>query len=157
METEENQRKQSRMAVRNRRLRILKGLASHTTEGKGSIMRKQDSDFFKKILTNWLEELERRADDTVLNLRNSDEILTDMIDQASYHTDQSFTLRIRNRERHLVNKIRIAIENIDDGTFGICEMCGEDIAIERLKARPVTTYCIDCKTRMEYQERRVAV
>jgi DnaK suppressor protein len=42
---------------------------------------------------------------------------------------------------------------IEDGTFGICEECGEDISEERLKARSVTTLCVDCKTKAEEEEK----
>jgi DnaK suppressor protein len=42
---------------------------------------------------------------------------------------------------------------IEDGTYGICEECEEPIGIERLKARPVTSYCISCKTKQEAHER----
>jgi DnaK suppressor protein len=121
-------------------------------------MEEKELIYFKELLTNWLAELERRADATVFSLRNSaTEGMADFLDQATADADQSFTLRIRNRERRLVNKIRRALVRIEDESYGICEMCGEDIAIGRLKARPVTTFCIDCKTQMEVIERSLAV
>lgn len=121
-------------------------------------MEEKELEFFKDLLTHWLAELERRADDTVFNLRNSStEGMADFLDQASADANQSFTLRIRNRERRLVSKIRRALVRIEDKSYGICEMCGEDIATGRLKARPVTTFCIECKTQMEVIERNLAV
>ena len=116
-------------------------------------MKEKEIQYFRKLLTNWLSELNRRADDTVFSLRNSGECLTDLLDQASFDANQMFTLRIRNRERNLVSKIVMALERIEDGEYGICEVCGEDIAINRMIARPVTTHCIECKTRMEVIER----
>ncbi len=68
-------------------------------------------------------------------------------------SDRNFELRIRDRERRLIGKIRDALLRIDDGTFGECESCEETIGMARLKARPVTTLCIDCKTEQERQER----
>jgi DnaK suppressor protein len=68
-------------------------------------------------------------------------------------SDRNFELRIRDRERKLIGKIKDALERIEDGSFGICEECGEDISEQRLKARPVTTHCIDCKTNQEKDER----
>jgi DnaK suppressor protein len=62
-------------------------------------------------------------------------------------------VRIRDRERKLISKIKEALERIEGGTFGICEVCGEEISEERLKARPVTTLCIDCKTEEEEKEK----
>jgi DnaK suppressor protein len=53
----------------------------------------------------------------------------------------------------LSRKIKRALIRIEEGTFGICQSCGEDIPIARLKARPVTDHCFDCKTRMEAGER----
>ena len=77
----------------------------------------------------------------------------DPTDRASLESDRNFELRIRDRERKLILKIREAIERLDEGEFGICESCGEDISEARLKARPVTTLCIDCKTEQERQEK----
>ena len=77
----------------------------------------------------------------------------DMGDQATAETDRNFILRLRDRERMLLKKIEETIERIDSTDFGICEECGNEIGTKRLEARPVTTYCIDCKTRQEEEER----
>ena len=63
-------------------------------------------------------------------------------------------LRIRDRERKLIFKIQEALRRLDDGEYGVCEECGENIGIERLKARPVTTLCIECKSSQEMEERK---
>lgn len=62
-------------------------------------------------------------------------------------------LKLKGRERKLLAKIDEAIEKIDNGTYGICEACGEEISIRRLDARPVTTMCIECKTEQEEEEK----
>jgi DnaK suppressor protein len=77
----------------------------------------------------------------------------DVSDQASAEVDQNFTMRIRDRERKLLKKIDEALERMDAATYGICERCAEDIPYKRLKARPVTTLCIECKTAQEQEER----
>ena len=46
-----------------------------------------------------------------------------------------------------MNKVEKALVRIDDGSFGTCADCGEDIADKRLEARPVAKFCIDCKTK----------
>ncbi len=74
-------------------------------------------------------------------------------DQASAEIDRNFTLRLRDRERKLLKKIEEALDQIDNGTYGICEICGQDISLKRLEARPVTTMCIDCKTEQEEEEK----
>lgn len=76
----------------------------------------------------------------------------DMSDQATAEQDQSLNIRMRGREQKLLVKIEGALERITNGTYGVCEECGEPIAMERLKARPVTTLCIECKTEQEAQE-----
>ena len=58
------------------------------------------------------------------------------MDRATVESDRIWTLRIRDRESMLIKKIRQSLENIENGEYGICEDCGEDISIERLKARP---------------------
>ena len=65
--------------------------------------------------------------------------LADEMDLASSEYLQSFTFRLRGREKSFLDKITKALAKIDDGTFGTCEECGEDISIKRLEARPETT------------------
>jgi DnaK suppressor protein len=77
----------------------------------------------------------------------------DPTDRASMESDRNFELRIRDRERKLINKIKKALEKVEDGTFGFCEVCGEPIEFKRLEARPVTTHCIECKTSAEEEEK----
>lgn len=117
-------------------------------------MNEADIAYFRELLNSWLKDLKERAVNTISELKTAQDFLPDIVDQASFDLNRNFTLRIRDRERHLERKINEALERIEEGTFGICEMCGDDIAIPRLQARPVTTYCINCKTRMEANERR---
>ncbi|MBN2644494.1 MAG: RNA polymerase-binding protein DksA [Desulfuromonadaceae bacterium] len=108
---------------------------------------------YRAILQKQLEELLREADKTVSEMTDEQENFPDPTDRASVESDRNFELRIRDRERKLISKIREALKRIDDGTFGVCESCDEEIGEARLKARPVTTLCIDCKTEQERQER----
>lgn len=120
-------------------------------------MKKKDEQYFKEFLTGQLEELLGRADDTVSGMAVQKENFPDPTDRASLEEDRNFMLRIRDRESKLIKKIKKALERIDNGTFGICEKCGEDISIERLKARPVTTQCIGCKTKEEAVEKALGL
>ena len=86
-------------------------------------------------------------------MSDKEEGFPDPIDRASLESDRNFLLRIRDRERKLIVKIKKALERIEEGTFGICERCGEEISEERLKVRPVTTFCIDCKEEQENEEK----
>ena len=81
------------------------------------------------------------------------ENLADAIDLASMESNRDFQLRIRDRERVLIHKIKEAIARLDVGDYGTCVSCGNEIAEKRLMARPVATHCIDCKTELEQLER----
>ncbi len=120
-------------------------------------MKKEDLDYFKELLTNRLEELLYQADDTVSDMNDPKDNFPDPTDRASYEADRNFELRIRDREHKLIKKVKKALDRIENGTFGICEKCGDDIAIERLKARPVTTLCIECKTKEEALEKALGL
>ncbi len=95
------------------------------------------------------------ADRTVEGMTDTKESFPDPTDRASLESNRNFLLRIRDRERKLLAKIEQALERIDDGTYGVCEECGERIGLERLRARPVTTLCIDCKSLQEARERKL--
>jgi DnaK suppressor protein len=120
-------------------------------------MKKDDIEYFKDLLTNRLEELLSHADNTVSGMTAPKENFPDPSDRASLEADRNFMLRIRDRENKLIKKIKKALERIDDGTFGVCEKCGEDISTSRLNARPVTTLCIDCKTKEEAFEKALGL
>lgn len=107
------------------------------------------------IKTNLLSQkngLLREAEEA-LNLLPGEINFPDMGDQATAEADRDFMLRLRDRERLLLKKIDEAIDKIDTNAYGICEECSNEIGIKRLKARPVTNLCIDCKTQQEEQER----
>lgn len=108
---------------------------------------------FKENLLKRLDELYEEAERTVAGMTDTEDTFPDPTDRATLESDRNFMLRIRDRERKLIMKIREALQRIDDGTFGLCESCGDEIGIDRLKARPVTTLCIDCKRRQEANER----
>ncbi len=84
------------------------------------------------------------------------EAFPDVSDQASAEIDQNFSMRIRDRERKLLKKIEEALERMNSATYGICERCEGEIPYKRLKARPVTTFCIECKTLQEQEEQAKA-
>ncbi len=79
--------------------------------------------------------------------------LPDEMDLAASEYLQSFEFRLRGREKSLLSKLDLALRKIDDGTFGVCEICEEPIGKKRLEARPETTLCIKCKEDQEREER----
>lgn len=117
-------------------------------------MDKERLEYFRRLLNERLDALLSDAAKTVNELTDDEENFPDPTDRATVESDRNFLLRIRDRERKLIMKIREALKRIDEGTYGICEECGEEISEQRLMARPVTTLCIDCKTTQEEDEKR---
>ena len=120
-------------------------------------MDEKEIKYFEDLLKQRLEELLSQADNTVSGMTAPKENFPDPTDRATLESDRNFMLRIRDREHKLIKKVKKALDRIDNGTFGICETCGDDISIERLKARPVTTQCIDCKTKEEAFEKALGL
>jgi DnaK suppressor protein len=116
-------------------------------------MHKETLEYFRNLLQSQLDELIQEALKTVDGMTNLKDTFPDPTDRATLETDRNFLLRIRDRERRLIEKIKEALERIDQGSFGICEICGKEISEDRLMARPVTTLCIDCKKKQEARER----
>ena len=120
---------------------------------KQTTLKKEKLESFRKLLIQNINELLSEAGKTVSEMTNGKENFPDPNDRASLESDRNFELRIRDRERKLIVKMQEAIKRIDDGTFGVCEACGGPISEKRLTARPVTTDCIDCKTKQEKLEK----
>ena len=118
-------------------------------------MNKREMTKFKKLLTEQRDELlgnARRALSGDIHVDPDD--FPDEMDTASSEVNLQFTGRLREREQGLISKIEAALEKIEDGSFGECRLCGEDIGVARLKARPVAELCIECKSEQEQLERR---
>ncbi len=117
-------------------------------------MDKKDIDYFRNLLQSELDELLAKAGIVVgelIGTAYTNE--ADPLDRATEEQARNNQLRIRDRESRLIAKIKKTLQSIDDGTYGTCEECEEPIDIARLKARPVTSYCITCKTKQEAFER----
>ena len=110
--------------------------------------------YFKGLLEGKIRTLLEEAGKAVNGMgQERSEDFPDPTDRASLESDRNFQLRIKDRERKLIQKIKEALDRIEDGTFGTCESCGKPISEKRLMARPMTTQCIDCKTEDEQKER----
>lgn len=93
------------------------------------------------------------VEQTLTEMTSQNGNIPDPNDRATMESDRSFELRIRGRERRLMDKVDEALARLEAGSYGICEGCGEDIGVKRLEARPVAEYCIDCKTKQEQREK----
>jgi DnaK suppressor protein len=112
-------------------------------------------EFFRNALAEEMKTLLSEAGKTVTEMNSDSANFPDPTDRATQESDRNFELRIRDRERKLINKIKDALDRIDAGEFGVCEECGDEISEARLKVRPVTTLCINCKMDAEQKERRL--
>ena len=118
-------------------------------------MRQRELNFFRRLLEARRQEIFHEAERAVGSMNGElKEGYADPTDRAAYESDRNFLLRLRDRERKLLAKIDEAVERIGDGSYGRCEECATEIGIERLKARPVTTLCISCKSSQEARERQ---
>ena len=107
----------------------------------------------RALLQSKINELMAEAGRTVVDMAGQEEKLPDLNDRASQESELNLEIRMRERERKLIVKMKDAIDRIDAGIYGICDECGEPIGAKRLMARPVTTYCIECKTREEKRQK----
>jgi len=117
-------------------------------------LKKKELKRFRELLLEKKDEILKNAKRTLnedMTLDSDD--LADEMDLASSEYLQSFTFRLRGREKTFLKKIDHALTKIDDGSFGICEECGEPIHLKRLDARPETTLCIRCKEDQERLEK----
>ena len=120
---------------------------------KQTTLKPEKLEAFRKLLTEKINELLVEAGKTVSEMTSGKENFPDPNDRATLESERNFELRIRDRERKLIAKLQEAIKRIDEGTFGICDSCGGPISEKRLMARPVTTECIECKTKQEKLEK----
>jgi DnaK suppressor protein len=111
-------------------------------------------EYYRNLIKHDIAALSVNQAKTLTELIVEAEPLPDMVDHSSSQSDRNFELRIRERERNLIVQMEGAILRIDNGTYGICDDCGEDISEKRLIARPVATLCISCKSKQEQTERR---
>lgn len=110
---------------------------------------------FREQLKGMKEEIISDVEKTLTDMTSHNGNIPDPADRATIESDREFELRLRGRERKLLDKIDQAVARIDNGTYGICAECEEKIGIKRLEARPVASFCINCKIRQEQREKNL--
>ncbi|MBC8247609.1 MAG: TraR/DksA C4-type zinc finger protein [Deltaproteobacteria bacterium] len=116
-------------------------------------MTNEEREELKQILETQLQELISKTGSKVAGLVTSSVGAPEMVEQSSLDYSRSLSLRISDRESKLIRKIQQALDRMESEDYGFCDICGEDISTARLRARPVTTLCIACKTSQESWER----
>ena len=118
-------------------------------------MRKRDLEKFQKLLNSQRDQLLGSAKKAMTgDIHLDPDDFPDEIDTASSEMNLAFMGRLRERERGLLGKIEGALAKIEQGVYGRCQNCGEEIGLKRLEARPVAELCIECKSEQEKLERR---
>ncbi|QNT77869.1 RNA polymerase-binding transcription factor DksA [Entomobacter blattae] len=110
-------------------------------------------EYFRQKLLHWKKELIGEANETLASLSEGGILEADLADRATVETDRALELRTRDRARKLISKIDMALERIEDGSYGYCEETGEPIGIKRLEARPIATLSIEAQERHEKMEK----
>ena len=134
---------------------LIHGIKPYSLKKGEKYMNKKQQAHFVAILTAWKTELEDEIDRTIDHMRDGGNAAPDPNDRASQETDISLELRSRDREGKLIKKINEALERLEDGDYGYCENCGEEVGVSRLEARPTAELCIDCKTLDEIREKQL--
>lgn len=109
--------------------------------------------YFREKLLRWRSEILRESDETLSHLQESGLTEPDLADRATLETDRSLELRARDRERKLLSKIDAALQRLEEGSYGYCEITGDPISIRRLEARPIATLSVEAQERHERLER----
>jgi DnaK suppressor protein len=118
-------------------------------------MNTEQVEHFRNILASWRQQLMEEVERTVHHMQDDASNFPDPNDRATQEEEFALELRARDRERKLIKKINEALNRLDSGDYGFCEMCGVEIGVRRLEARPTATLCIDCKTLDEIRERQL--
>ncbi len=116
-------------------------------------MNERQTEYFRKKLTTWRDELLSDGRDTIETLQDGTRNIPDVIDRSSEETDRALELRTRDRQRKLVAKIDAALRRIDEGEFGYCSVTGDPISLKRLDARPIATMSLEAQERHERREK----
>ena len=120
-------------------------------------MKKKDLNHLKKMLVQQLMDLLNRSDCSLNGLEETDGNLSDLLDRASQISEREFSHHLCSRDKLYLRRIERSLQDIEDGVYGLCEQCEEEIAFARLKARPTARYCINCKTQLEKMEKLTGV
>src|SRR5579864_7792452 len=103
----------------------------------------------KTELNKFKEVLETKQAELMQVLRNREGITIekspDALDEVQNAAERELAIRNLDRESQLLRNVRAALARIDEGTYGICMHCEEDISPKRLAAVPWTAFCIQCQ------------
>lgn len=112
-------------------------------------MSKAQLNSFRRLLEAKRNELQAGGSDREEILIHTNE--AEEFDRLQQQLNREVAIRNLDRESKLLKEVRAALKRIDDGTFGVCSRCEEDIPEKRLKAVPWAAYCIRCQETVDRQ------
>ena len=120
---------------------------------KEEFMNPMQLEFFRRQLNDWRNDLLTESRGTLDSLQDGPIREPDLNDRASSETDWGIELRTRDRQRKLIAKIDAALNRIEEGEYGYCQVTGEPISLARLRARPIATMTLEAQEKHERRER----
>ena len=132
------------------------GISPYKLKKTEEYMSVKMQDHFKNILMALRQRILEGGDKIVTHMKEEAINYPDPNDRASQEEDFRLELRARDRERKLLKKVEEALELINTKEYGYCEVCGVEIGLRRLEARPTATLCVDCKALEEIREKQKA-
>jgi DnaK suppressor protein len=102
---------------------------------------------FKAALEKKLIQLQN--DSAKLGPKEASSPLSDVNDQATRESERGFDMKLKDRQRGLIREIQLALRKVAEGTYGVCESCGDEIDVKRLQVTMTAALCISCKKELE--------
>lgn len=130
------------------------GIAPYKPKKSEDYMSSKMRAHFTNILAALRKQIMEEADRTVHHMKDDAVNYADPNDRASQEEEFRLELRARDRERKLLKKIEESLQLLVNKEYGYCEVCGVEIGLRRLEARPTATLCIDCKMLDEIREKQ---
>lgn len=122
------------------------------------MLRKNELLEIKEILVEMKHEILKNLEERVKSNDISDQReIGDIFDDADLEQSREFNLLLSTRERQKLEQIESALSRMENGEYGYCEDCGENIPAGRLKAMPFAILCVKCKSERESMEGHAAL
>ena len=109
--------------------------------------------YFRKALADWKNDLIEQNNRIIFGNDDDNAASADVVDQATSYSSKTVEMRTVNRNKKLINKIDKSLKSIEEGTYGYCEVTGEEIGLKRLMARPIASMTIEAQEQHEKQEK----
>jgi len=124
--------------------------AKKTSSAKSKTGKNKRQKLIEQLRKNLLEERKQLVQKAMKdqNIKESS-MHGDIVDQSNDYLDRELLMGLAEHDRLRLQEIDEAIKRMDEGTYGICQMSGEEISDERLMALPTAKYTLECQSKLE--------